>query len=191
MTVEEARIYFVATDKEDLQDEYREELFLNKNFFVTKTPITKVFLARLKKLKRIHEAFLILGGEEMPSEFEEVDVSYNSQDLGTAFRTYSKVRSVLNGKLMLTSNVVAIEKIVLNLLEATRRYAKVWEYQYDNFDGILASTGENDMLVLEELKRLEQEGAVTINRIQKLDDENILVRESKRLSLWLNLDVNV
>jgi hypothetical protein len=44
---------------------------------------------------------------------------------------------------------------------------------------------------LQELKKLEHEGLVPIQELKKLDEQNILVRESKRLSLWLKLDVNV
>jgi hypothetical protein len=49
----------------------------------------------------------------------------------------------------------------------------------------------DQMNVLQALKKLEHLGLITIQELKKLDEQNILVKESKRLSLWLKLDVNV
>jgi len=190
MTIDEAKIYFVTTDKEELESEYQTELFKQKNFFVTTSPIPKVFLARLKKLKRIHEAYLTLGGEDFPSDYLETRIALDD-DLGSSFRVYNKVRNVVRQKIMITKSVSDLERMVLDLLEETRLYAKVWSDQYDNLEGVLVSNEMDQMNVLQELKRLEYSGIVTIEELKKLDKENILVRESKRLSLWLKLDTNV
>jgi hypothetical protein len=58
-------------------------------------------------------------------------------------------------------------------------------------DGVLVSNEMDQMNVLNQIKKLEAFEPIAIEAIQKLDAENVLVRESKRLSLWLKLDQNV
>lgn len=191
MTSEEARIYFVATDEDALENEFLTTLFMHKNFFINTSPIPKVFLSRLKKLTKIQEAYNALGGVEEGFAFEEVKSNYKDISLGEVFREYSLIRNVLKQKIMASNTINAIEHIVLNLLEETRLYADAWSYDYESLDGVLVSNEMDQMNVLNQIKKLEAVGPITIEAIQKLDSENVLVRESKRLSLWLKLDQNV
>ena len=92
---------------------------------------------------------------------------------------------------MTSNNVKEIEKIVLSLLDETRLYANIWSYDYESLDGVLVSNEMDQMNVLNQIKKLELLEPIEIKAIQKLDSENVLVRESKRLSLWLKLDQNV
>jgi hypothetical protein len=191
MTSEEARIYFAATEEDELENEFLTELFKHKNFFISTSPIPKVFLSRLKKLGKIQEAHKALGGVEEKSSFEELKSNYNDKSLGEIFREYSSIRNVFKQKIMASNTINDIKSIVLNLLEETRLYANAWSYDYESLDGVLVSNEMDQMNVLNQIKKLEAVEPITIEAIQKLDSENVLVRESKRLSLWLKLDQNV
>lgn len=191
MTSKEARIYFGATDGDALENEFLIELFKHKNFFINTSPIPKIFLSRLKKLNKIQEAYNALGGVEEDFTFEEVKSNYKGKSLGEAFREYNLIRNVLKQKIMASNTINAIENIVFNLLEETRVYANAWRYDYESLDGVLVSNEMDQMNVLNQIKKLEAVGPIAIEAIQKLDSENVLVRESKRLSLWLKLDQNV
>lgn len=191
MTSEEARIYFVATDEDALENEFLTELFKHKNFFVSTSPIPKIFLSRLKKLSKIQEAYIALGGIEERSTFQGVRSNYNGKSLGDTFREYSSIRNVLKQKIMASNAINDIKNFVLNLLEETRQYANVWSFDYESLDGVLVSNEMDQMNVLNQIKKLEAVEPIAIEVIQKLDSENVLVRESKRLSLWLKLDQNV
>lgn len=191
MTSEEARIYFVATEEDELENEFLTELFKHKNFFISTSPIPKVFLSRLKKLGKIQEAYKALGGIEEKSSFEKLKSNYNDKSLGEIFREYSSIRNVFKQKIMASNAINDIKSIVLNLLEETRLYANAWSYDYESLDGVLVSNEMDQMNVLNQIKKLEAVEPIAIEAIQKLDSENVLVRESKRLSLWLKLDQNV
>ncbi|NRA10321.1 MAG: hypothetical protein HRT57_00020 [Crocinitomicaceae bacterium] len=191
MTSEEARIYFAATDEEDLENELLTELFKHKNFFIGTSPIPKVFLSRIKKLNKIQEAYIAVGGVEENSDYSKVSSNYDAASLGETFREYNSLRSTLKQRIMASNNIDDIKNSVLNLLEETRLYARVWNFEYDNMDGVLVSNEMDQMNVLNQIKKLEAFEPITIEAIQKLDSENVLVRESKRLSLWLKLDQNV
>ena len=188
MTSEEARIYFMATEEDELENEFLTELFKHKNFFISTSPIPKVFLSRLKKLDKIQEAYKALGGVEEKSSFEELKSNYNDKSLGEIFREYSSIRNVFKQKIMASNAINDIESIVFNLLEETRMYANAWSYDFESLDGVLVSNEMDQMNVLNQIKKLEAVEPITIEAIQKLDSENVLVRESKRLSLWLKLD---
>tara|TARA_B110000093_G_C12913695_1_gene385974 strand:- start:590 stop:1165 length:576 start_codon:yes stop_codon:yes gene_type:complete len=191
MTSEEARIYIVATDEDAMENEFLTELFKHKNFFISTSPIPKIFLSRLNKLNKIREAYLALGGIEGKSAFEEVRSNYKDKSLGEIFREYSSIRNVLKQKIMVSNTISDIESIVLNLLQETRLYANAWSYDCESLEGVLVSNEMDQMIMLNQIKKLEAVEPIAIEAIQKLDAENVLVRESKRLSLWLKLDQNV
>ena len=191
MTSEEARIYIVATDEDAMENEFLAELFKHKNFFISNSPIPKIFLSRLNKLNKIREAYLALGGIEGKSAFEEVRSNYKDKSLGEIFREYSSIRNVLKQKIMVSNTISDIESIVLNLLQETRLYANAWSYDCESLEGVLVSNEMDQMIMLNQIKKLEAVEPIAIEAIQKLDAENVLVRESKRLSLWLKLDQNV
>jgi hypothetical protein len=142
-------------------------------------------------LNKIREAYLALGGVEEGSAFEEVKSNYIDKPLGDVFREYSSLRNVLKQKIMASNTISDIENIVLNLLQETRLYANAWTYDHESLDGVLVSNEMDQMNVLNQIKKLEAFEPIAIEAIQKLDAENVLVRESKRLSLWLKLDQNV
>ena len=92
---------------------------------------------------------------------------------------------------MVSNTISDIESIVLNLLQETRLYANAWSYDCESLEGVLVSNEMDQMIMLNQIKKLEAVEPIAIEAIQKLDAENVLVRESKRLSLWLKLDQNV
>lgn len=190
MTLEEAQIYFKYDDQIDLEDQFESLLFEFKQFFISKPPVKKVFQAKLKKLQQISLAYQVLGGETQPLVYDDALTTFNT-DLAIAFQDYYKVRGVLKQKIMQTSSAVDLEKMINQLIEETRLYAIQWNFNHADFDGIIVSKEPDEMLLYKELQELKSKGSVSIEAVQKLDNENVLVRESKRLSLWLKLDQDV
>lgn len=190
MTIEEAQIHFKYDDKQDLEDQFESLLFEYKQFFISKPPVRKVLQAKLKKLNQMYLAYQVLGGEPQVSIYNETAVSF-SKNLVSAFQKYYKVRGVLKQRIMQTSCVGDLQKMIYHLLEETRLYALMWQFNHADYNGIIVSVEPDEMLIYTELQRLEGEEPVTIETVNKFDAENVLVRESKRLSLWLKLDQNV
>lgn len=190
MTIEEAQIHFKYNDLHDLDDQFESQLFEYKQFFTSKPPVRKVFQAKLKKLDQMHLAYQILGGKLELSTYNPLIINFD-KDLVTAFQSYYKVRGELKQRIMQASDVADLRKMILHLLTETKLYASVWQFNHEDYDGILVSSESDEMLIYKELCEFESENPVTIEAINKLDCENVLVRESKRLSLWLKLDQDV
>ncbi len=62
MTREEAfRLFGDLEDEDEIQDFYEEQLFDYKKFFLSKAPIAKLFEGRVRKLRKLGEAYVLIS----------------------------------------------------------------------------------------------------------------------------------
>ncbi len=91
MAISNPLVLLPVNDDNSLQDLYDEKLFEFKQFFSRQLPTTKLFYAKLKKLKQITEAYLELGGEEVFMRGVSVAYQqYNSPDVKSGHFDFSK-----------------------------------------------------------------------------------------------------
>lgn len=185
MTPEEARLFFPYSEEEDLSDLYDERLFEYKQFFLSKTPIRKVFESRLEKLAQMDKAYRIIANEPLsvnnePS-VEPVDFPDN---LLAAFNLWEQLKGNSKQQIMLSLTASELRKNVLRYLQITDDYRLKW-YTEQEIDAEISqlSKDEDPMEVLQAIRSFEKEGGVNFQDILKMNTNSFLLKEMKRLSL--------
>ncbi|MBL4862082.1 MAG: hypothetical protein JKY09_03575 [Crocinitomicaceae bacterium] len=191
MTSEEARFYFSDLEENELTDQYEQKLFEFKQFFLSKVPIEKLFRGRLKKIQSIDQAYVVLGGENENKEgFTPVSLE-ESEDLETVYTDYQLKKNVLKKSISEAASGWRLIEVIENYIELTRQYAKHWERTDISVGNSVVSAEPDPMEIHQAIQEFKKNGGRSFIDVHKLDDTNILVKESKRLSLWLKLDVDV
>lgn len=195
MTQKEALLFFPFEEGEDLHDLYEERLFEFNQFFISKTPIRKVFHAKGKKMMQMHEAFEVLGGRIVPIHFQKQDFSdFNSIEI--ILETYNNYQNCKNQiKNKLTKSVSAIETSywMQQLIELEMMYSEKWFVsEMEESSQTLISKEPDPMSILSAIKEFNSNGGFTfadlVNKRNILPE--LLLNEMKRLSLYRKLEKN-
>jgi hypothetical protein len=193
MTKKEALLFFPHEKDDDLEDLWEERLFEQKQFFLTRPPLAKVFRSRLKKLEKQHAAYLTLIEDSIPViTLDNVNLNFNfSTEIIAAFNDYHSLRNDFKHKLLKASDFVSLKKIVESWLIMEQAYHTMWSYPASiNADIEVAKSKEPDpMIVLENLKRLFSEKNIkTFNDLQSHYNDlgEVIRKEVKRLTLLSN-----
>jgi len=182
-----------VNEDNSLQDLYDEKLFEFKQFFSRQLPTTKLFSAKLKKLKQITEAYLELGGEEVFAEGVSVtSQQYNSPDVKSVISIFQSQNNALKLKMNLSQSYDEIEKTAFQMIDNYKRYAKCWPLiDIPEDHQIKISEELDDMSLLEALSIFNNEDMTSFEEFNLLSVDNVLYKEAIRLSLWLNFEKNV
>jgi hypothetical protein len=112
MTKSEALLFFPFDEsEEEIEEVYESLLFEYKLFFQSKVPIRKVLNSKIQKLKKMHEAFLILGGQIESAIFES-DLKLTNGSMLDVFNQYQRLRNSIKVQLLSVENAIELEKIV-------------------------------------------------------------------------------
>ncbi len=182
----EAKLYFQAN--EDLREQYEEQLFGFKQYFLQKSPLTKLYHSKLQKLKLLNEAYEAVGGKlnaAMPldSEFQFSD------EVEEAFHLYHKNRNTILRELIALENGKELEQLILSYLSLYRVYATMWRLSGDlNPEGILISKEPDPMILLQAIKENSSGKRLTFDEVRSGKISGELINEAKRLTLWLKSD---
>ena len=190
MTKEEAVIYLSIEDGQDLYGAYEEHLFKAKQFFLNRFPISKVFNGKLDKLLRMHEAFVLLGGENKEFEKNSVDFEFESSSILETFNAFNQTRSKLRIELNSSDSFPQVKWVIEETIKMTLAYAKRWQIKDEDLVSVKVSQEPDPMELLSALKVNESRNALSFRDLSGLDEENSLKREAKRLSLWLKMENN-
>ncbi|MFT5859093.1 MAG: hypothetical protein ACI865_001190 [Flavobacteriaceae bacterium] len=190
MTREEAMIYLPVEDGQDIHDAYEEQLFTAKQFFLNRFPIAKVMNGRLEKLRRVHKAYLILGGHSDVFEPIEIDALVSRTSISEAFSEYNRSRNILKIELNRSKSVPQIDWIMRQSFNVTRNYALLWRVEERAMENIIVGKEPDPMEILSAIKDVESTRHLSFDDLSSLDEENPLKREAKRLSLWLKMEGN-
>lgn len=185
MTIEEAKLFFPFDEADDLSDLYSERLFEHKQFFLSKTPVRKVFEARLEKLLQMDKAYRAITKNETSSSHSEQIETINFPDtILTAFNQWEELKGKSKQQIMLSPTASSLQKSVLNYLKLVDEYRLKW-YTEDEIDVEISqlSKDEDPMEILTEIKSFEKEGGIYFEDILKLGTNSFLLKEMKRLSL--------
>ena len=186
MTIEEARLFFAVPDEVEIEEYYEEQLFEYKQFFLAKSPIVKVFQAKLAKLKQMHQAHVTIAGLSNAEVVEASPASVDFPDnLLNAFNAFEGCKRDYKLKLMQASNVEQITAAVENYLQVTNDYRAKWmvaDFEESSFDGTL-SKDPDPMYLLREIRAFELEGGKVFHDVVKFGTNSFLLNEMKRVSL--------
>lgn len=185
MTQEEARLFFPYDENDDLSDLYVERLFEHKQFFLSKTPIRKVFEARLEKLIQMDKAYGIITGNEAASYDSELNEAIGfSDNILTAFNQWENLKGKSKQLIMFSQTALSLRKNVMDYLQIVDEYRLKW-YAEDEINVEISqlSKDEDPMEILSEIKLFEQGGGIYFEDILKLGTNSFLLKEMKRLSL--------
>ena len=191
MTIEEANIYLPQEEGLDPIDVYESKLFELKQFLTSHFPISKVVQAKIKRITLLNDAYMALGGA-----FEPVnEVRFDSEamdNLVAAHARYVNHKSKFRVLIMNSNNGLQLIQLCRAYLEFIRLYAQVWKQDFDDFEGVLVGREPDDMELFHAIGAFGAQDKLQIHEATSLiDPKNVLLDESKRLSLWLKLDSNV
>jgi hypothetical protein len=191
MTREEALIYLPLNEGDQLIEIYEDKLFEFKQFFLTRFPIPLVVYARLKKLRLVHQAYIILGGErQKPSDY--IHNYIGSEDsIRKTFAEFQVVRNELKMLIHSAKHGPDLDAFVIQLLAATEVYAEYWRMnEVLESEGISVGKEPDPMDLLTAINDFESDGNRSFDDLWKFEGENPLKSEAKRLSLWLKFERN-
>ncbi|XOV67767.1 MAG: hypothetical protein ACFHU9_01085 [Fluviicola sp.] len=186
MTKSEAKLYLEVSDLEELDEVYEEKVFEWKNFFVNRFPVSSLFRSKVKQLEKLEAAYQSLGGGAQTPEEVLVDL-YFSDSFKEAFHQFSERRSRLKALLFQASSAKLIGYIVAALVDLTQAYAQVWNDSELETNGIAVSKEADPMDLLAAIDDAAHRGVHNISEIEKLPEDHLVVKEAKRLSLWIKM----
>lgn len=193
MAISNPLVLLPVNDDNSLQDLYDEKLFEFKQFFSRQLPTTKLFYAKLKKLKQITEAYLELGGEEVFMRGVSVAYQqYNSPDVKSVISIFQSQNNALKLKMNLSQSYDEIEQTAFQMIDNYKRYAECWPLiDIPENQRIKISEELDEMSLLEALSIFNNEDMTSFEEFNLLSVDNVLYKEAIRLSLWLNFEKNV
>lgn len=192
MTQEEALIYLPVDEENDAQDLYEEKLFELKQFFLNRFPVSKLIQARLAKFCKVEDAFRSFGGEISGESLVEEKIYPNFNSIHDLYKWYNFEKNSIRLKLSSAKSHKEVSNILTVYLQVTRFYAKYWKLsEYDKKNSsIKIGVEPNPMDIQSALTELSNQENLDSAFILTLPDDNCLKSEAKRLSLWLNFEIN-
>ena len=192
MNKEEALIYLPIDDENDAQDLYDEKLFELKQFFLSRFPMTKLITSRLAKFGKVEDAYLALGGTVSDTVNPIVKSLPSFDSIHGLYKWYNLEKNSVRLQLSLAESLNEITTTLNEYLELTREYAKYWQVSVSELDQstIKLSVEPNPMDIQSGLNELSDQEKLNSEYILTLPDDNCLKSEAKRLSLWLNFEIN-
>ena len=174
-----------AFDEADLIDHYEEKIFEFKQYFLTKTPIFKLFESKISKLEKVGNAYNILTNIKV--EFSETRLEFKSSQtkILANYLHFQEEKNRIKTKISNSKNAFELVSWVKNLLELEKINAQDWYSEVKIDANILVSKEPNPMEILEGIKIYNQNDGQNFDQLKKLENNppEILIQEMKRLSL--------
>jgi len=196
MTREEAFYILGVTEEDEVEDAFDDLVFNINQFFVSKVPFTKLFNAKLDRLRRFFEAKEVF----VPQLSEHVLEFDYSIELPGELKRVEKIfslfgRNEMEIKLLLVKSKTIDEYTfyVTKLIENYKQNADCWKAGIDSsidVGNVKMSVEPDVMKVYEEIKRFNSKGLSIFSEINQLENDNLLKQEAIRLSLWSKFEEN-
>ncbi|MEX1190629.1 MAG: hypothetical protein WEA99_01565 [Brumimicrobium sp.] len=187
MTKSEAKIFFPFTEGDDLEELWEQRFFEQKQFFLTRPPMEKVFQSRIAKLQKQYEAYLILGGEAVADqgEMSAEEIAF-SESVLASYRLFHNYRNAFKSKVLQVQHPERLSQVIEAWIAMEKEYHKLWsnEESKSNEVQVTLSKEPDPMEVLKAIKEVGDEELVFSelhSRYALLPE--ILQNEVKRLTL--------
>lgn len=194
MDLNHAKLIFSITEEDDLNDVWEEHFFKHKQFFLTHSPIKKVWEARLEKMLKEYSAYCVLIGklvqneeyDKLPSEEEE---NYEGKSVLESFNVFFAGRNKFKMKTIQVNDPLELSNIIHLWLSFERNYYEQWfceESINDEGVKVLLSKEPDPMELLKSLKEWERDVNKQVDFSTLCSDYSflpeLLKKEVKRLS---------
>jgi hypothetical protein len=180
-------LFFPHNEGDDLEERYEELLFEDKQFFTTKAVVSKVFRARIEKMKKREEAFRSLTSSTISENYEPIQLSFEkTSDLHQNYLNFQKDRALLMQQLYRAKECQTVIDIIEHLLNRYVAYLVPWQMnRKEETAGVIISKEPDPTDLYNALKAFSEAGGKNVNEIQTLfyNGKSLLETESKRLSL--------
>jgi hypothetical protein len=190
MTKKEASLFFKLEEGQEADELWEEKFFEQKQFFLTRPPIPQVFSSRLKKLNKIHEAFLVLSDLEK-SQNDEINPNFPeisfSEEVIEAFHHQQKFRMQMKTELLKANSLDLLRGTIQKWLFIEKEYMHKWKLEKSvKSSDVVVSKEPDPMELLESFRDFERQNSVlTFQKIKNDADQlpDMIKNECKRLNL--------
>jgi hypothetical protein len=190
MDSEFAKLLFQVPEHQDPQDVYDQLIFDHRAFFLSKTPIAKVFKARLHKVLKMKQAAALLFPADI--YFSEKEESFNlvnpvfTGNWLIDFNCLHQYRNFVKLEFNRVSNPSMWKVPLEKWLEVELEYAQLFASEEDDQTGleVRVSNEPDAMTFLLELKQLSFEPTLENLRMKSKELPRMLCVERKRLHLY-------
>lgn len=194
MDSEFAKLLFQVPEHQDPQDVYDQLIFDHRAFFLSKTPIAKVFKARLHKALQMQQAARLLFPAD--SCFIEKEESFNFVNpvfIGNwliDFNCLHQFRNLLKLEFIRISDPSSWKVRIEKWLEVELEYAQLYAVEGEDQAGqeVRVSNEPDAMTFLSELKQLSFEPTLENLKMYSKELPGMLCVERKRLHLYYLLN---
>lgn len=188
MTAEEAINWLKLQQNEwqsedNPQDTVDEILFVQKQFFLSKVPLERIYQPKIRLLKQLDvvQNALGLNGAEELQHFAFVP----QQSIAATYREYQETRNFIKQKLLNSAQALSVIHYAEQLLRIQKEYAALWNKPEADLSAVLVSQEPDPMLLLAAIRDYEQSGGTSFLQLSKGENNvpEVLLNEQKRLSL--------
>ncbi len=183
MTTKEARVFLNADAFDDLEEAYEQLLFDQKQYFLNKPCIPKVFEGKIEKLKHFLEASMLLGLESDKVEVAMHDFHFSDDTMLDVCRSYAQEINDCKKRLSQALSFGELKTLVEEQLQIFLNYASKWPLFAEFQEGLKLSSEPDPVVFFQELKLLESQGISTFAQLVNSADNigAIVKKESTRL----------
>jgi hypothetical protein len=190
VTPEEALLFLPLEDQE-LNEVYEDRLFDMKQFFLRQVPVSRLYASKVEKMKRLQEAYLALGGKDFTDHGSEGEMKLQiAPTLLESAKVYQGNLSALKAQVMRATSFPQLIKVSERLLKNMRYYAEAFAWKNQETESVRVSQAPDEMELLAELNRLDNQGIQHLARLAELNPDNCVRKEANRLSLWLKMEMD-
>ena len=174
-----------AFDENDLIDLYEEKIFKFKQYFLSKTPIFKLFESKISKLEKVGNAYNLLTNINVEINETKLEFNGSQTEILTNYLRFQEKKNSIKTKISNSESASELVFWVKNLLELEKINAQLWFSEIEINANTLVSKESNPMEILERIKIFNQNGGTNFDQLKKLENNppEILIQEMKRLSL--------
>lgn len=190
MTLKEAKLFFPVEDHEDIDELWEQRLFDQKQFFLTRPPISSVFNSRIKKLEKQYNAYLRLKKESdsVRTLSNDRDVHSFPESILETFNDYHQRRNRFKQDLLQAQDFSSVKAIITAWMNMEHAYYDQWKNSESLNDPVEAfkSKEPDPMDLLDSIKKLTaQEKIETFEALHSnyFDLPELIRKEVKRLTL--------
>jgi len=191
MTHQEALLFFPLSTDEQIEDIYLARLFEYKQFFVTKTPIRKLFQGKLNKLMQMDSAYRVLSNQKNNLNINNTNSDFScnidfSNVVSEAFSQWETEKGKIKHQILSSMNAQELEKNVFIYLNIAEKYYRCW-YCKKTIDVALEniSVDSDPMEILRQIQIFESKNGRYFSDIIRMNNNVVLLKEMKRLSLLI------